>query len=62
MSSTKEPYNIPFLIRCRYDTYCQGYEETSETFLVYSNSFEDACRKLTDALKDAHSFENLTID
>ena len=36
-----------YLIFCEYDEYCQGWEATSGYFLVYADSFEAACNKLS---------------
>jgi hypothetical protein len=51
-----------YLIQCRYEYYCQGYEETFGYFLVYAKSFEEGCNKLSKILQNAHNFENMTIE
>jgi hypothetical protein len=54
-----------YLIRFKYDYYCQGFEEGSETLLVKCNKgFEAACNriKIFGKFINAREFENLTID
>lgn len=51
-----------YLIRCVYDYYCQGYEETFGYFLVKASSFENACIKIGNKVANAREFENCTID
>lgn len=51
-----------FLIQCRYEYYCQGYEDTYGYFLVYAKSYDEACAKLSKKLRNARSFENMTIE
>lgn len=53
---------MQFLIHCKYEYYCQGWEETHGYFLVTAESFEKACRKLRKKLKNAYGFENNNVD
>ena len=54
-----------FLIGCTYEYYCQGWEKTQGTFLVYGESFADACKLLVHncPLEGANfrEFQNLTV-
>ena len=52
-----------FLIKFNYDYYCQGWERTTETCLVYATDYESACIKISkqDKYKDVKDFQNLTI-
>lgn len=50
-----------FLIRFRYEHYCQGYEWVTETALVKDHTFERACAKIGRKYENAQEFENLTI-
>ena len=59
--------NQPWLIFCEYDHYCQGWETVSGSFLVYSDTFENACAKLhrlgmTIEAENARNFRNLTLE
>lgn len=50
-----------YLIRFKYDHYCQGYEDAHETVLVEETSFDDACEKIQQKYRNAREFENLTL-
>lgn len=50
-----------FLIRFRYEYYCQGYEWIWEYCLVYAIDFNDACEKISCEFYKAELFKNLTI-
>jgi hypothetical protein len=50
-----------WLVRCEYDYYCQGWEDTYGYFLVYADSFKDSCSKLAKRLKNARHFEDCTV-
>lgn len=50
-----------YLIRFTYDHYCQGYEETQESVLVYAESPESACRAIEKRYTNARDFLNLTF-
>ncbi len=52
---------IGFLISFTYDGYCQGYEEMNETLLVYAESFDDACTKISYKRANPRNFKNLTL-
>lgn len=50
-----------YLIRFKYEYYCQGHEWTTETILVNNmSSFETACRCIKMTFNNAKDFENLT--
>jgi len=52
-----------YLIRFRYEYWCQGYEWTTETILVNNvPSFETACKCITMTFKNAKDFVNLTYE
>jgi hypothetical protein len=51
-----------WLIKCRYEYWCQGYEWTTDTFLVKGKTFKAACEVLKVSKKNAECFENMTID
>lgn len=51
-----------YLIRFKYDHYCQGYEEEYETVLVRESTFEFACKSIKAKYENARDFENLTIN
>ncbi len=53
-----------FLVGFRYKYYCQGMEWTSESVLVYADSYEEAVNKiiLSRRYDSACNFENLTIE
>jgi len=57
----KDPKEKTFLIECHYEYYCQGYEDTYGSFLVYAASFEEACLKLKRCLNKASRFVNHTV-
>ena len=51
-----------FLIRFTYDHYCQGYEDATETLLVYADSFDDACDMIrVSKYENPRDFRNLTL-
>jgi hypothetical protein len=51
-----------YLVRFRYEVYCQGYEFVTETILVSNvESFDVACECIKLSFKSAHQFENLTF-
>lgn len=51
-----------FFVRFKYDYYCQGYEEATESVLVKDvKTFEVACAKIISRYKNARDFENLTL-
>ena len=51
-----------YLIRFVYDQYCPGYDDATETVLVYSDSFWNACNRIRLQYKYAGDFINLTIE
>jgi len=57
-----------YLVSCKYETYCQGWERSSGDFLVRAESFRDACVKIMDHMKNnqyminPEGFENRTIE
>lgn len=51
-----------YLIRFRYERYCQGYEWTTETVLVRESSYIRARAVLTAKYFNATDFENLTFE
>lgn len=53
-----------YLVKFDYDYYCQGYERGTETFLVYADTFEEACRRILNGGKflNVRNFRNLTLD
>lgn len=51
-----------FLIRFKYDHWCQGYEDAYETVLVKETTFDFACRSIKAKYRNAREFENLTIE
>jgi len=51
-----------YLIRFRYEAYCQGYEWVTEYSLVYAYSFKDAIAKVQSLYRYAKEFEDLTVD
>lgn len=53
---------MQFLVYCRYEEYCQGWEETYGYFLVTAESFEEAYRKLEKKLEMAHGFQDKNVD
>jgi hypothetical protein len=50
-----------WLIACSYDEYCQGYERNSGYWLVYADSFEQACEMLRTRLIKPDGFINCTV-
>jgi hypothetical protein len=57
---------IGFLIRFKYDYYCQGYEEEYESMLVYASTYEEACEKIKNCTfpvtyNNPRQFINLTL-
>lgn len=51
-----------YLIRFVYDFYCQGYEDATETVLVRAGTYQEACRKISVAYRNARDFFNLTLE
>ena len=50
-----------YLVRFKYEYWCQGPEWVTETILVNNvASFESACRCITMTFENAKDFENLT--
>ena len=61
MTSKRKIYGSTFLVLCRYEYYCQGYEEAWGYFLVEADTFDIACSKLKKQLQNARDFKNHTI-
>lgn len=59
MKNTPKPH--PYLIKFTYEYYCQGYEEATESVLVYAYSFEQACSYISMKYNDTKNFENMTM-
>ena len=52
-----------YLIRFKYDYYCQGFDIAHETLLVRCDKgFEAACDRIKIEFTNAREFENLTIE
>jgi len=57
-----------YLVSCKYETYCQGWERSSGEFLVRADDYRDACRKIVDYMTSNPNmqypefFENRTIE
>ena len=54
---------IVWLVKFKYQHYCQGYETARETVLVHATSFEQACVKITNSgiYQSPENFESKTI-
>lgn len=54
----------PFLVRFSYEHYFQGWEQATETVLVYADTFENACVKISySKLYDScKNFQNMTLE
>ncbi len=61
MKTKTQPW--PYLVKFDYDYYCQGYEKTEGSVLVYAFSFEQACGYITMDKRfiNPRNFENFTI-
>lgn len=52
-----------FLVQFDYDSYCQGYEKTTETLLVRNcTSFLHACDKIREKYYNARHFINKELN
>jgi hypothetical protein len=51
-----------YLIRFVFDNYCQGYEDATDSVLVYATDFWSACDKIQVKYRRARDFVNLTIE
>lgn len=52
---------VAYLISCTHQTYCQGWENCTEDFLVYAESYERACTILEENLNHVVGFRNKTL-
>jgi hypothetical protein len=50
-----------YLIAFVYDHYCQGYEDSPMTVLVYADTFDNACEKIKVEYLNARYFKNRTV-
>jgi len=54
----------PYLVEFEYEYYCQGFEWTTTTMLVYAENFMQACGKVREStrFREARNFKNRTIE